>query len=56
MSSTDIGSILLYEEVYFLPFGMCQNNSLKRFVEVRLKVEQGYFFHPLVMPSLVTLP
>jgi hypothetical protein len=48
MSYTDIRSILLYEEVYFLPFGMCQNNILKQFVEVALKVEQGYFFHHLL--------
>jgi hypothetical protein len=26
---------------------MCQNNILKQFVEVGLKVEQGYFFHHL---------
>ncbi len=48
MSSTDIHSIVLYEEVYFLPFGMCQNNILKQFVEVGLKVEQGYSFHHLL--------
>jgi hypothetical protein len=55
MSYTDIRSILLYEEVYFLPFGICRNNILKQFVEVGFEGGTRLFLPPLVMPSLVTL-